>query len=746
MTVRVKLMGIAVTAVCAMVVIMVVGIVGDHQLSDITESTEAALAARAAQLQTRRVEKNFLARPDQSYVREFEEEAATLRSKVHEAAIMGGGVEERAATVEPLFESYVENFAALVENQRVMGHSGGEGLRGKLADAAGNIEDTVRTKRLDDLLASLLMLRRLEAEFMLRGDATLVEKFKKELQVFRRGVEDDALLDLADETGDVLRLTDAYGDIFEAYATHAQHLKAAESAMVDSARLLEPAVVDLVREAQTAGKRLDRRIGLLVICAEGVSAFMLVVMIALVIRSIIGPLSRLQDYARQVAGGDFNEVAADGFSGELKSLHGDITAMVGEIKAKLAYSDGVLTGITMPAVIVDAGNHIIRANPQICALLEKSEEPATYAGMTTGELFFNDSRHETLTSRSLEARRRMEDEISVVSDGGRELLVSVTSTPFYDMDGELLGALTMWYDLTELRRQQELVEEQNRVIAQAATDADGVSEQVASASEELSAQIEEASRGAREQRSRTSEVATAVEEMNATVLEVAKNASSSAELANEARGKAQEGRGLVVRMVTTNADLEKLADSLKVEMADLGRQADGIGTIMGVISDIADQTNLLALNAAIEAARAGEAGRGFAVVADEVRKLAEKTMQATGEVGGYIQSIQQSAHRNIQATEETTEVIQKSAAMSEEAGNALDEIVRFVEQTNDQVCEIATASEQQSAASEQIARAAEEINGTALETAQAMGESADAVSGLAHMAGDLKEIIGRMQN
>ncbi|MDY0306725.1 MAG: methyl-accepting chemotaxis protein, partial [Desulfovibrionaceae bacterium] len=160
---------------------------------------------------------------------------------------------------------------------------------------------------------------------------------------------------------------------------------------------------------------------------------------------------------------------------------------------------------------------------------------------------------------------------------------------------------------------------------------------------------------------------------------------------------------------------------------------------------IADQTNLLALNAAIEAARAGEAGRGFAVVADEVRKLAEKTMTATSEVGAYIKAVQDSARKNIQGTEATVLAVTAGTQTAEKSGEALREIVEMVEKTADQVRSIATASEQQSAASEQISRSTEEINRIAAETAEAMTQSAQAVSDLARLAQTLKTTIDDMR-
>ena len=237
-----------------------------------------------------------------------------------------------------------------------------------------------------------------------------------------------------------------------------------------------------------------------------------------------------------------------------------------------------------------------------------------------------------------------------------------------------------------------------------------------------------------------------MEEMNATVMEVAQSASGAAELAEQAKRKAQDGARLVDEVVANIRQINTRAEALKVDMGELGKQAEGIGAIMNVISDIADQTNLLALNAAIEAARAGDAGRGFAVVADEVRKLAEKTMTATNEVGAYIKAVQDSARKNIEGTEATTQAIEASTATAGKSGEALREIVGMVDRTADQVRSIATASEEQSAASEEISHTTEDINRIASETAEAMNQSAHAVSDLSRLAQELKRIISNMQD
>lgn len=268
-----------------------------------------------------------------------------------------------------------------------------------------------------------------------------------------------------------------------------------------------------------------------------------------------------------------------------------------------------------------------------------------------------------------------------------------------------------------------------------------VLERVVSASEQMSVQSNEMLQGSEIQSDRITSTATAMEEMNATVLEIARNASDAAEASSEAQDKAKTGASVVDKSKTALNQTVSEVNNLKDNMEELGKQAKGTEAIIGVITDIADQTNLLALNAAIEAARAGEAGRGFAVVADEVRKLAEKTMTATGEVSNSITAIQRVAGENIRSMETVYNRIEEADEFSESSGGVLQEIVDGAEESAIQIQSIATAAEEQSATSEEINNSVEEISRITAETANGAREFALALESLAEQVSELQSIV-----
>jgi len=279
----------------------------------------------------------------------------------------------------------------------------------------------------------------------------------------------------------------------------------------------------------------------------------------------------------------------------------------------------------------------------------------------------------------------------------------------------------------------------------AAGQLEGVVNAIDTASRLLSEQVRESERGADAQAARVGETATAMDEMTSTILEVARTAGTASEFSAKTKEKAGQGATVVKKAVSSIQNVHTVSIAMKSDIARLADQAESVSHVMGVISDIADQTNLLALNAAIEAARAGEAGRGFAVVADEVRKLAEKTMASTADVGKSISSIQKSVSDSIGQVEKVVSLIQTATEEASQSGEVLSEIVTMADGAAGQVQAIAAASEEQSATCEEINRAITEINTIAHQTTTAMNEANSAVSQMAGQVDNMNNLIAAMK-
>jgi methyl-accepting chemotaxis protein len=285
---------------------------------------------------------------------------------------------------------------------------------------------------------------------------------------------------------------------------------------------------------------------------------------------------------------------------------------------------------------------------------------------------------------------------------------------------------------------------QNEAVTMAAQKAEGVARALTENAGQLSARVEEVESGAADQKKRAANTAAAVGEMSKAIGEMAANAARSTVVAEDAGKKAFQGEKLVEDMIGAVKTAQDQAASLKNNMSELGLQAEAIGRIMSVINDIADQTNLLALNAAIEAARAGEAGRGFAVVADEVRKLAEKTMAATKEVGQSIQNIQNGTKQAVGGVDQAVGSIERTTQLARDSGGALAEIVGLVNQTTDRMRAIAVAVEEQSTVTAQINQDVADMAHIAENTLADMEQAATSVSGLGRLGESLRDIIEGM--
>ena len=262
----------------------------------------------------------------------------------------------------------------------------------------------------------------------------------------------------------------------------------------------------------------------------------------------------------------------------------------------------------------------------------------------------------------------------------------------------------------------------------------------------LSNQMERISEGADLQKQRMIETATAMDEMNMAIGDISRSSSDASVSVESAKEQAGSSATIAREAI---ASIAKVTDStfvLKQNMGSLGAQAKSIDQIINVINDIADQTNLLALNAAIEAARAGEAGRGFAVVADEVRKLAEKTMRATQEVGDSIMAIQNAIHQNVEQMEMAVTRADEASSMAQRSGESAELILRHAEDNTSKIHSIAAASEEQSASSTHITKAIDEVEQVATEIADGIHDSAHSVLELSELSHELSVLIADLKS
>jgi len=286
-----------------------------------------------------------------------------------------------------------------------------------------------------------------------------------------------------------------------------------------------------------------------------------------------------------------------------------------------------------------------------------------------------------------------------------------------------------------------LVEKIRRIISQIAQ----TSEQVSASAVQLQSTAAQMASGAEEVAVQAATVATAGEEMSATSGDIAHNCQLASEGSQQASSAAVSGAGIVNETISVmNCIAERVKNSAQA-VESLGGRSDQIGEIVSTIEDIADQTNLLALNAAIEAARAGEQGRGFAVVADEVRALAERTTRATREIGIMIKAIQQETKGAVLAMEDGVNQVDRGSEKAADSGRALEEILQQINDVNTQIHQVATAAEEQTATTSEISSNMQRITDVVAKTSQGAHESASAAQQLAVLAEDLRRIVGQFK-
>lgn len=326
----------------------------------------------------------------------------------------------------------------------------------------------------------------------------------------------------------------------------------------------------------------------------------------------------------------------------------------------------------------------------------------------------------------------LEAAITPINEAGKVLNKLASGDFNVKMEGDYNG------DYAKIKEDvNKVVDSLNEAIGNVSQNA----EALAIAASEISSSTEELAAGADEQNLQVTDVASAIEEMSKTIMDNTQHATTVAQSAREAGNKAREGGKIVNETVEGINRIANIVLKSNETIKALGKSSHEIGEIVKVINDIAEQTNLLALNAAIEAARAGEQGRGFAVVADEVRKLAEKTTKATKEIEAMIKNIQVDTQGAVESIEEGTKEVEKGKQLASKAGKSLDEIIEDVEKVTEVINFLAAASEEQSSTSEQISRNIENISNVTNQSAEGTRRISHAAENLYSLTENLKDVI-----
>jgi methyl-accepting chemotaxis protein len=496
-------------------------------------------------------------------------------------------------------------------------------------------------------------------------------------------------------------------------------------------------------------------------------------------KKMVKPINTLKEAADKIVSGDLNVSVEVNSNDEIGKLSNSFNFMSEKISQQIQHLDN----LTNPVMIIDPDFNIQYMNKKGAEVLGKSQKELIgqkcYDNFKTGHC-----KTENCALYKAMKNDRIFTEETVAHPNGMELPILYSGSPIKNRQGKIVGALELVTPIKEIKDLQSYLTRSTNTMMRAMEQFEkgdltvnitpekegddiaklylgfnksiqnikGMLNQVleavqatASASTQISSSTEELAAGAQEQSVQITEVASAVEEMTKTIIETTTNSSRASETAKTSGNIAQDGGKVVSETIAGMNKIAEVVTQAAETVKELGSNSDKIGEIIQVIDDIADQTNLLALNAAIEAARAGEQGRGFAVVADEVRKLAERTTKATKEIAAMIKQIQKDTSNAVVSMEKGMEEVNSGKHLAEKAGESLNQIISSSKEAIDNIAQVAAASEEQSSAAEQISKNVESISSVTQQSAAGTQQIARAAEDLNRLTDNLQNLVNRFK-
>ncbi len=571
---------------------------------------------------------------------------------------------------------------------------------------------------------------------------------------------------------------------FDSLAEKQKSIILLNTAVREKSNAIDTLFAELVRQKEKDGKEFyiqsnqdyaDTRLYLIILI---IGSLGFGIGLGLYISKIISkPINALIEASNKFAVGDLNVQLFNTSKDEVGELSTAFNNMLEKTALQIQYLDN----IPNPVMIIDKEYNIQYMNQSGAKVLAKDQKQLI--GQKCYEQFRTDHcRTENCAlSRAMKNGSTFTDE-TIANPNGIQIPILYTGVPVKNKEGNIIGAMEEVINIKEIKELQNYLTRSTQNMLQAMDKFAGgdltvkvipekenddigklflgfnqsvqnigniireVTEAVsatASASTQISASSEEMAAGAQEQSSQSQEVSTAVDQMTRTILDTTKNAGSTADQAKNAGQIAEDGGKVISETIEGMNRIAIVVTKAAETVQELGKSSDQIGEIVQVIDDIADQTNLLALNAAIEAARAGEQGRGFAVVADEVRKLAERTTKATKEIADMIKRIQKETKGAVESIQQGTAEAQKGKSLAAKAGESLKQIITGSSAVLDRATQVAAASEEQSATAEQISRNIEAINNVAQESAAGVQQIARAAEDLNRLTDNLQNLVSR---